>query len=445
MFETLDYPPLHPLASLPPSMSEAQFQTLCEDIERQGQLEAVWLDGNGQLIDGRSRLRARQQQHAPLKCRIYRGDDPVGVIVALNILRRHLNESQLAMSAAKLANLGEGHPPKTAGMQADSHPGYTPETAPMGAVSGVYPDYAVSQERAAQLLGVSRRTVQRAVEVRARAVPEVVEACEQGLVALRTAVRVARLQDREQQKQLVTGDAATVAKQVRGIGRLLALEALEVPRAGMASTPRIHAGDCCAWLPAQPACDLILTDPPYCTDVRDIGAFARTWLPLALAKLKRSGRAYIFIGAYLRELRAYLSVKVPDGMEGQMLFWGCTNEIGPAPSLDYRQNCTPILYYRGPDALPLDCPLLTEHFALHCINAPDGRHGERFHPWQKPDALAERFIRHASRAGDLVFDPFAGTGTFVLAAGRLGRIGRGCEIDRGCLEIARTRGCEIDA
>lgn len=288
---------------------------------------------------------------------------------------------------------------------------------------------------------VSRRSVQRAAEVRASAVPEVIEACEQGLVSLHAAVRIARLKDREQQKQLVAGDPLTVARRARTVGRLLALEALQGQRDCTTRSPRIFAGDCLVWLPAQPCCDLLMTDPPYSTDVEDIGAFARTWLPLALAKLKPTGRAYVFIGAYPQELLAYLSVAIP----AQVLFWGCTNEIGSASSHDYRQNCIPILYYRGDDAPPLDCPLLTEHFALHTVNAPDGRRGERFHPWQKPDALAERFVRHASREGDLVLDPFAGTGTFVLAAGKLGRIGRGCEINRGCLEVARIRGCEIES
>lgn len=44
--------------------------------------------------------------------------------------------------------------------------------------------------------------------------------------------------------------------------------------------------------------DLLLTDPPYSTDVEDIEAFAAERLPLALAKVKPTGRAYICIGAY---------------------------------------------------------------------------------------------------------------------------------------------------
>src|SRR5258707_2966371 len=38
------------------------------------------------------------------------------------------------------------------------------------------------------------------------------------------------------------------------------------------------------WLPSQPDCDLLLTDPPYSTDLSDVYAFAESWLPLALKK-----------------------------------------------------------------------------------------------------------------------------------------------------------------
>src|SRR5690606_23686583 len=39
------------------------------------------------------------------------------------------------------------------------------------------------------------------------------------------------------------------------------------------------------WLPSQPECDLLITDPPYSTDVDDVFAFAGKWLPEALGKV----------------------------------------------------------------------------------------------------------------------------------------------------------------
>jgi site-specific DNA-methyltransferase (adenine-specific) len=55
--------------------------------------------------------------------------------------------------------------------------------------------------------------------------------------------------------------------------------------------------------------------------------------------------------------------------------------------------------------------------------------------------LAERFIRHSTKEGDTVIDPFACTGTFLLAAAKLGRLAKGCDISQENIEIAIQRGC----
>ncbi len=60
---------------------------------------------------------------------------------------------------------------------------------------------------------------------------------------------------------------------------------------------------------ADQSVDLLLTDPPYSTDVEDIAAFVSTWLHLALSKIKPTGRAYICAGAYPHEVHAYLTAK----------------------------------------------------------------------------------------------------------------------------------------
>jgi hypothetical protein len=195
------------------------------------------------------------------------------------------------------------------------------------------------------------------------------------------------------------------------------------------------------WLPEQDECDLLITDPPYSTDVDDVYAFANTWLPEALKKVKATGRAYVCIGAYPAELHAYLSVPCGDLTLANVLVWTYRNTLGPSPSHDYKLNWQAILYYRGPQAPPLDCPKMTEQFTVQDINAPDGRQGDRHHAWQKPDELAERLIRHSTRPGESVLDPYAGTGTFLLAAARLGRHARGCDQDPDMAALAVKRGC----
>ena len=191
---------------------------------------------------------------------------------------------------------------------------------------------------------------------------------------------------------------------------------------------------------ADASIDMLLTDPPYSTDVPNIEKFSM-WVRYALPKLKPAARAYICIGAYPVELHTYLHELPLDRL--QILVWTYRNTLGPTPKDCYKLNWQAILYLRGPEAAALDCPIMTEQFSVQDINAPDGRQGDRFHAWQKPDELAERFIRHSTKPGDLVVDPFAGTGTFLLAAARLGRKADGCDSDPAMLKIAKERGCKI--
>jgi len=55
--------------------------------------------------------------------------------------------------------------------------------------------------------------------------------------------------------------------------------------------------------------------------------------------------------------------------------------------------------------------------------------GGRFHKQQSPIALLLRIILSSSKKGDMVFDPFAGTGTTPVVAGQLGRRSIGVEVD----------------
>lgn len=191
--------------------------------------------------------------------------------------------------------------------------------------------------------------------------------------------------------------------------------------------------------------DLLITDPPYMTDVDDIESFAQTWLSPALSRVKDSGRAYIFIGAYPLELSAYLNALNALPLDGHIalkdiLVWTYKNTIGPKPTHTYKQNWQAILYFVGNDAPPLNCNLLNEQFSVHEINAPDGRLGNRYFKWQKPDQLAERLIKHGSAPNDTVIDPFAGSGSFLIAAGLLGRIAFGSDNDADVVDIAISRG-----
>lgn len=63
----------------------------------------------------------------------------------------------------------------------------------------------------------------------------------------------------------------------------------------------------------------------------------------------------------------------------------------------------------------------------------------RKYPTQKPLKLLERIVQLSSNVGDLVFDPFCGSGTTILAAVRNGRNAVGSDISNEAINIARLR------
>lgn len=163
--------PLHPAAEIFPVMDDVAFAALAADIAAHGQREPI-LILDGQVIDGRHRLRACEQLGIEPQVRevIANDGDPYGLVVSLNLHRRHLTESQRALVAARLARLPLG---------SNQHP-------PIGEAS-------LSCSAAATQLNVGTRSVERAREVVAHGIPELVTAVDRGEVAVSTAASLARL------------------------------------------------------------------------------------------------------------------------------------------------------------------------------------------------------------------------------------------------------------
>jgi hypothetical protein len=102
------------------------------------------------------------------------GDDELlAFVLSENLHRRHLDESQRAMAAAKLATLGDGQ---------------RKSASPIG-------EAATSQAEAAEMLNVGKRTVERARVVQETAAPEIVALVEQGKLAVSVAAAVARARE----------------------------------------------------------------------------------------------------------------------------------------------------------------------------------------------------------------------------------------------------------
>jgi site-specific DNA-methyltransferase (adenine-specific) len=70
----------------------------------------------------------------------------------------------------------------------------------------------------------------------------------------------------------------------------------------------------------------------------------------------------------------------------------------------------------------------------------DSERGEpRVHPTQKPVAVMEWIISRYCKTGDLILDPYMGSGTTLVAAKNLGHAAIGIEIEERYAEIAAKR------
>ena len=67
------------------------------------------------------------------------------------------------------------------------------------------------------------------------------------------------------------------------------------------------------------------------------------------------------------------------------------------------------------------------------------------YPAEKPAELAELLIRQSSEHGDLVIDPFTGSGSVGVAAARLQRHFMGSDVCQAALDIAGARAAEAGA
>lgn len=98
----------HPLAELFPLMQGTEFAALVANIGKHGLREPIILYGC-EILDGRNRYRACREAGVAPAFEQWKGDGlPQAFVVSKNLHRRHLNESQRALVAAKLSNLKRG-------------------------------------------------------------------------------------------------------------------------------------------------------------------------------------------------------------------------------------------------------------------------------------------------------------------------------------------------
>ncbi len=167
---------IHPAADLFPMMDAETFAGLVEDVRANGLIEPIWLTPDGLLLDGRNRLAACQLVGIEPATRTFKGDDPVRFVLGLNVHRRHMTQSQLAVLALEALPLfaEQAAARQRAGVAADLSPG-----------RGQGPE-GKATARAGDAVGVSRTSVERAKRVQDQA-PELLEQVKNGEMTVNAA------------------------------------------------------------------------------------------------------------------------------------------------------------------------------------------------------------------------------------------------------------------
>ncbi|WP_205880428.1 hypothetical protein [Lichenicoccus roseus] len=178
----------HPIADLFPLITGPDFEALVADVQAHGLREAIVLHADGRVLDGRNRLRACIAAGVEPVFATYERSDPLAYVVSLNLRRRHLDETQRALVAARIATLGVGRP--------STNPANLP---------------GIGQAEAAELLNVSERSVRSAVTVRDHAIPALAGHVERGEVSVSAASAVARLPEDEQEVIVARGEREILA------------------------------------------------------------------------------------------------------------------------------------------------------------------------------------------------------------------------------------------
>lgn len=228
----------------------------------------------------------------------------------------------------------------------------------------------------------------------------------------------------------------------------------------------IIAGDALIELEKLPAgsIDLIIADPPYNLgknfgnnhDIQEFDeylSFSRRWLRESHRILRPNGTLYVFMGfrfiSYLydildRELRMFFN---------SWIVWHYTQGMGRTKGFSPRHDDILMFAKSEKAKFNLDAVRVPQKYYRHRNNMRGANPGDVWefshvhycnenrqnHPTQKPEGLIERMVLASSDAGDLVLDPFAGSGTTLRVCQQLNRKVIGIELNPDYVAMTRSR------
>ena len=241
---------------------------------------------------------------------------------------------------------------------------------------------------------------------------------------------------------------------------------------------QILGGDCVAAMRTLPdnSVDLVFADPPYnlqlggdlnrpdgsavdaVTDDWDrfasfgtYDAFTKAWLTEARRVLKPDGALWV-IGSYHNIFRVGATLQDLGFWILNDVVWRKTNPMPNFKGTRFTNAHETLIWasmgeksryhfnYRAMKTLNDELQMRSDWVLPICAGQERLKQdGRKAHPTQKPEALLYRVLLATSEAGDVVLDPFFGTGTTGAVAKRLGRQWIGCEREAHYRQVAMKR------
>ncbi|WP_295631114.1 site-specific DNA-methyltransferase [Novosphingobium sp.] len=241
---------------------------------------------------------------------------------------------------------------------------------------------------------------------------------------------------------------------------------------------QILRGDCIEAMRSLPdaSIDMIFADPPYnlqlggdlsrpdgshvdaVTDAWDrfdsfatYDAFTRAWMAEARRILKPNGSLWVIgsyhnifrVGAILQDTGFWILNDVVWRKANPMPNFKGTRFTNAHETLIWASMGEKARYtfnYRTMKTLNDELQMRSD-WVLPICGGPERikRNGVKAHPTQKPEALLYRVMLATTNRGDVVLDPFFGTGTTGAVAKRLGRHWIGCEREEAYISVAEER------
>ena len=223
----------------------------------------------------------------------------------------------------------------------------------------------------------------------------------------------------------------------------------------------IYHGDCREILPTLALADAIVTDPPYGLSligerhkgqagcgVRNLDFFENDTLEDGLAhvdtilsasqSLAPHGCVYAWLGHH-QFAKATLAFH-EAGWQSRFLVWNRIAPVPPPPWSGWPSGASLCLFaYRAGKKWSVHPAQMPRSNVLTCGNFRAGNGSKNGHPTQMNPYLVSDPIRCSTEPGDLILDPFMGSGTTLRAAKDLGRRAIGIEIEERYCEIAAQR------